>query len=46
MNGTDGLRRENAALRERISRLNAAILRISASLDLDTVLREVLTAEE
>ena len=42
MNGTDGLRRENAALRERISRLNAAILRISASLDLDTVLREAV----
>ncbi len=34
--------REIEALRERISRLGAAILRISASLDLDTVLREVL----
>ena len=42
MNDPDGLRQENAALRERISRLNAAILRISASLDLDTVLHEVV----
>ena len=42
MNGPDELRRENAVLRERISALNAAILRISASLDLDTVLREVV----
>ena len=42
MNGPDELRRENAALRERISTLSAAILRISASLDLDTVLREVV----
>ena len=33
---------ENQSLRERISRLSAAILRISASLDLDTVLAEVL----
>ena len=38
----DELRRENAALRERGARLNAAILRINASLDLDTVLREVV----
>ncbi len=35
------LRRENEALRERVARLSGAILRISASLDLDTVLREV-----
>jgi len=35
-------RRENEALRERISTLSAAILRISATLDLDTVLREVV----
>ena len=42
MNGPDGLRQENAALRGRISALSAAILRISASLDLDTVLREVV----
>ena len=38
----DDLVGENAALRERISRLSAAILRISASLDLNTVLREVV----
>jgi len=36
------LRRENEALRERVARLSDAILRISASLDLDTVLREVV----
>ena len=42
MNSPDELRQENAALRERISMLSAAILRISASLDLDTVLREVV----
>ena len=42
MKGQDGLKREIAALRVRISRLSAAILRISASLDLDTVLREVV----
>ena len=36
------LRRENEALRERISALSAASLRISASLDLETVLREVV----
>ena len=37
----DELRREIAALRERISALSAASLRISASLDLETVLNEV-----
>ena len=42
MDGPDELRQENAALRERISKLSAAILRISASLDLDTVLREIV----
>ena len=36
------LRRENEALRERISALSTASLRISASLDLETVLREVV----
>ena len=40
--GSDDLRQENAALRERSARLNAAIVRISASLDLETVLREVV----
>ena len=38
----DELRREVAALRARIATLSAAILQISASLDLDTVLREVV----
>ena len=36
------LRRENEALRERISTLSAAVLRMSAGLDLDTVLREAI----
>ena len=40
----DDLVRENRALRERISGLSAAILRINGSLDLDTVLREVLNS--
>ncbi len=38
----DELRRRNDALQERISRLTAAILRVSASLDLDTVLQEIV----
>ena len=42
MKSPDELTRENEALRERISRLSAATLRISASLDLDTVLHEVI----
>ena len=40
MNETSGPRREAEALRERISALSAAILRISASLDIATVLQE------
>jgi len=36
------LRRQNEALRERVARLSDAVLRISASLDLDTVLQEVV----
>ena len=36
------LRDENAALRERVAALGAAALRISASLDVDTVVREIV----
>ena len=39
---SDDLKRENEALRRRIATLHAAILRINASLDLDTVLGEVV----
>ena len=42
MNGFEELRRENEALRDRTGRLTAAILRISASLDVDTVLQEIV----
>ena len=42
MNGPDETNREIQALRGRISALSAAILRISASLDLATVLQEVV----
>ncbi len=42
MKSDDRLREENEALRSRISRLSAASLRISASLDLETVLNEVV----
>lgn len=38
----DELRQETARLRERMSRLGAASLRISENLDLDSVLREVV----
>ena len=38
----DELRRENETLRDRISRLSAAVLRVSASLDLNTVLHEIV----
>ena len=41
MNHND-LARENAALRQRVSQLSAAVLRISASLDVDTVLQEIV----
>ena len=44
MSKTDDLSRENEALRERISALTSAILRISASLDVDTVVREIAEA--
>ncbi len=42
MTQSDDVRRENEALRARTATLNAAILRINASLDLDTVLGEVV----
>ena len=42
MNDRDRHERENEALRARISALSAASLRISASLDLETVLNEVV----
>ena len=38
----DELRRQIEALQERVSRLSAAVLRMSASLDLDTVLQEAV----
>jgi len=44
MTPTDDLRSENKALRERFSTLNEAILRINASLDLDTVLKEAVAS--
>ena len=44
MNRTDEMRREIEALRERVAALSAAILRVSASLDLATVLKEVVDA--
>ena len=46
MSAPDELRREIAALRERISALSTASLRISASLDLETVLREVVESAQ
>ena len=42
MDGRDALKRENAALRARIATLGAAILKVGSSLDLDTVLREIV----
>ncbi len=42
MTSPDELKREIEKLRERISRLSSAILRISASLDVNTVLHEVV----
>ena len=44
MNSTDETGRELEVIRERISALSAAILRISASLDLATVLQEAVDA--
>ena len=42
MKSSEECRRENEALRDRVSRLSSTILRISESLDLGTVLREVV----
>ena len=42
MRSSEELERENAALRERLSRLSEASLRINESLDLETVLRGAL----
>ena len=42
MNRSDELERENRALRDRLSRLSEASLRINESLELDTVLQGVL----
>lgn len=42
MNETEGLKRENEALRERLTRLSEASLRINESLEFDTVLQGVL----
>ena len=36
------LRRENGSLRHRLARLSGMVLRINSSLDLDTVLQEVV----
>ena len=44
MDPEDDLLRENQVLRERLSRLSEASLRINESLDLDTVLRRVRDA--
>ena len=42
MSNADDLTVENEALRERLSRLSEASLRINEDLDLDAVLREVV----
>ena len=44
MNKSNEMEVEIRALRERLSKLNSAVLRISSSLDLDTVLREVVAS--
>ena len=44
MNKSNEMELEIRALRERLSRLSTAVLRISSSLDLDTVLREVVAS--
>ena len=42
MTNLNEITRENEALRQRVSQLSAAILRINASLDVDTVLQEAV----
>ena len=42
MNDLGELRRENRTLRHHFSRLSSTVLRINSSLDLDTVLQEVV----
>ena len=42
MKNPDELRQENEVLRYRLSRLSAAVRRVSASLDLNTVLQEIV----
>ena len=42
MTNNNEIVRENKALRKRVSQLSAAILRINASLDVDTVLQEAV----
>ena len=44
MNKSNEIESEIQALRERLSRLSAAVLRVNSSLDLDTVLREILAS--
>ncbi len=44
MNKSNEMEAEIRALRERLSKLSAAVLRISTSLDLDTVLREIVAS--
>ena len=42
LKSNDPLKQKNEVLRDRICKLSAASLRISASLDLDTILSEVV----
>ena len=44
MKSVENLSRKIEALQERIAKLNAAILRVSATLDVDTVLNEIAAA--
>ncbi len=44
MNKSNEMDSEIQALRERLSRLSAAVLRVNSSLDLDTVLHEILAS--